>query len=149
MQISTVNITGIAKYPAVTRDISMVVPKQVLAGQIEDMFLHREAERSWRAISCLISTKEARSKKDTSLWLILWYSVHHDKTLEESEITAAMKKILNGLDGPWNRVEKLMLLYIVRHGLTPWNHLHKAQGAADIPLAQEGIDLARKDRRGI
>ena len=30
-----------------------------------------------------------------------------------------------------------MLLYIVRHGLTPWNHLHKAQGSADIPLAQE------------
>ena len=31
------NITGIAKYPAVTRDISMVVPKHVLAGQIEDI----------------------------------------------------------------------------------------------------------------
>ena len=43
-----------------------------------------------------------------------------------------------------NRVEKLMLLYIVRHGLTPWNHFHKAQGSADIPLAQEGIDLARR-----
>ena len=37
-----------------------------------------------------------------------------------------------------------MLLYVIRHGLTPWNHLHKAQGAADIPLAQEGIDLAKK-----
>ncbi len=37
-----------------------------------------------------------------------------------------------------------MLLYIVRHGMTPWNHLHKAQGSADIPLAQEGIDLAEK-----
>ena len=37
-----------------------------------------------------------------------------------------------------------MLLYIVRHGLTPWNHFHKAQGSADIPLAQEGIDLARR-----
>ena len=30
--------TGIAKYPAVTRDLSMVVPKAVLAGQIEDIF---------------------------------------------------------------------------------------------------------------
>ena len=29
--------TGIAKYPAVTRDLSMVVPKHVLAGQIEDI----------------------------------------------------------------------------------------------------------------
>ena len=29
--------TGIAKYPAVTRDISMVVPKEILVGQIEDV----------------------------------------------------------------------------------------------------------------
>ena len=29
--------TGIAKYPAVTRDLSMVVPKHILAGQIEDV----------------------------------------------------------------------------------------------------------------
>ena len=35
-----------------------------------------------------------------------------------------------------------MFLYVLRHGLTTWNHLHKAQGSADIPLAQEGIDLA-------
>ena len=28
---------GIAKYPAVTRDISMVVPKEILVGQIEDV----------------------------------------------------------------------------------------------------------------
>lgn len=37
-----------------------------------------------------------------------------------------------------------MFLYVLRHGLTTWNHLHKAQGSADIPLAQEGIDLARR-----
>ncbi len=29
--------TGIAKFPAVTRDISMVVPKEILVGQIEDV----------------------------------------------------------------------------------------------------------------
>ena len=39
---------------------------------------------------------------------------HHDKTLEESEITAAMKKILNGLTRPWNRVEKLMLTLCIK-----------------------------------
>ena len=33
--------TGIAKYPAVTRDISMVVPKTVLVGQIEDVIEQR------------------------------------------------------------------------------------------------------------
>ena len=28
---------GIAKYPAVTRDISMVMPKEILVGQVEDV----------------------------------------------------------------------------------------------------------------
>ena len=34
----------------------------------------------------------------------------HDKTLEEAEITATMKKILNGLTDTGNRAEKLMKL---------------------------------------
>ena len=33
--------TGIAKFPAVTRDISMVVPKHILVGQIEDIIEQR------------------------------------------------------------------------------------------------------------
>lgn len=36
-----------------------------------------------------------------------------------------------------------MRLYILRHGLTQWNALRKVQGCVDIPLAQEGITLAR------
>lgn len=36
-----------------------------------------------------------------------------------------------------------MRLYIVRHGITEWNVLKKVQGSADIPLAEEGIRLAR------
>ena len=35
-----------------------------------------------------------------------------------------------------------MLLYVMRHGETKWNHLGKIQGMADIPLDQAGIDLA-------
>lgn len=45
---------------------------------------------------------------------------------------------------PWNRAEKLMLLYIIRHGVTTWNRLKKVQGRVDIPLAEEGIRLAKK-----
>lgn len=37
-----------------------------------------------------------------------------------------------------------MLLYIIRHGITEWNALRKVQGSADIPLAEEGIRLARR-----
>lgn len=37
-----------------------------------------------------------------------------------------------------------MLLYVLRHGVTQWNKLKKVQGAMDIPLAPEGIELAQK-----
>ena len=37
-----------------------------------------------------------------------------------------------------------MLLYVVRHGVTAWNRLRKVQGRADIPLAEEGVRLAKK-----
>ncbi|MCI6004559.1 MAG: histidine phosphatase family protein [Blautia sp.] len=37
-----------------------------------------------------------------------------------------------------------MLIYIIRHGVTEWNALKKVQGIADIPLAEEGIRLARE-----
>ena len=33
----TENMTGIAKFPAVTRDISMVMPKEILVGQVEEV----------------------------------------------------------------------------------------------------------------
>ena len=33
--------TGIARFPAVTRDLSMVVPHEILAGDIEDMIIQR------------------------------------------------------------------------------------------------------------
>lgn len=37
-----------------------------------------------------------------------------------------------------------MLIYVVRHGETEWNRLKKVQGIADIPLAREGILLAKR-----
>lgn len=37
-----------------------------------------------------------------------------------------------------------MKIYVVRHGVTEWNRLKKVQGAADIPLAEEGVYLAKK-----
>jgi probable phosphoglycerate mutase len=34
-------------------------------------------------------------------------------------------------------------LWLVRHGLTPWNAAHRLQGWADVPLATEGEAQAR------
>lgn len=36
------------------------------------------------------------------------------------------------------------MLYIMRHGKTDWNVLHKLQGRTDIPLNEEGREMARK-----
>lgn len=90
--------TGIAKYPAVTRDLSLVVPKEVLAGQIEAVLEQRGGKilESYQLFDIYEGSQIKEGYKSMA------YSVvfrAHDKTLEESEITAAMKKILNGLTG--------------------------------------------------
>lgn len=89
--------TGIAKYPAVTRDLSLVVPKAVLAGQIESMIIQRGGKilESCQLFDIYEGSQIQKGFKSMA------YSVvfrAHDKTLEETEITAAMKKILNGLN---------------------------------------------------
>ena len=88
---------GIAKFPAVSRDISMVVPKDVLAGEIERVLVQRGGKilESYN----LFDIYEGSQIKDG--FKSLAYSITFrakDKTLEENEITAAMKKILNGLE---------------------------------------------------
>ena len=89
---------GIAKYPAVSRDISMVVPKNILAGQIEAVIAQRGGkilENYW-----LFDIYEGEQIKEG--FKSMAYSITFrakDKTLEENDITAVMKKILNGLEG--------------------------------------------------
>lgn len=36
------------------------------------------------------------------------------------------------------------MLYIMRHGKTDWNKLYKLQGQTDIPLSDEGREMARE-----
>lgn len=88
---------GIAKYPAVSRDLSMVVPKNILVGEIEKVI----AQRGGKILEAyqLFDVYEGEQIKEG--FKSVAYSVTFrakDRTLEENDITAAMKKILNGLE---------------------------------------------------
>ena len=42
-----------------------------------------------------------------------------------------------------------MILYVIRHGETAWNKVRRLQGQTDIPLAEEGIRLAKETGIGM
>jgi len=88
---------GIAKYPAVSRDISMVAPKSVLAGEIENMIRQRGG-KILESLS-LFDVYEGSQIKEG--FKSIAYNITFrakDRTLDENDITGAMKKILNGLE---------------------------------------------------
>lgn len=88
---------GIAKYPAVSRDISMVVPKGVLVGQIESMLLQRGGKylESFELFDLYEGAQIQEGFKSVAYSVVFRAP---DKTLEEADVTAVMKKILNGLE---------------------------------------------------
>lgn len=88
---------GIAKFPAVNRDISMVVPKEVMVGQIEHMIAQRGGKilENYELFDIYEGSQIQEGYKSVA------YSItfrSKEKTLEEAEVTSAMKKILNGLE---------------------------------------------------
>lgn len=87
---------GIARFPAVTRDISMVVPKSVLAGDIEAMIAQRGGKylESYRLFDIYEGAQIEKGYKSMAYSIVFRAK---DKTLEEADVAAAMKKILHGL----------------------------------------------------
>ena len=88
---------GIAKYPAVLRDISMVVPKEIRAGQIEAVI----AQRGGKILEDYKLFDIYEGDQIKAGYKSIAYSITFrakDRTLEEADVTAAMKKILNGLE---------------------------------------------------
>ena len=88
---------GIAKYPAVTRDISMTVPKEVLVGQIEAVIEQRGGKilESYQLFDVYEGSQVKEGCKSVAFSITFRAK---DRTLEENDITAVMKKILNGLE---------------------------------------------------
>ena len=87
---------GIAKFPAVTRDISMVVPKNILAGDIEKMLAQRGGKilESYRLFDIYEGEQIEAGFKSMAYALSFRDKT---KTLQEEEVAGAMKKIMNGL----------------------------------------------------
>lgn len=88
---------GVAKYPAVNRDISMVVPKEILVGQIEAIIEQRGGKilESYKLFDIYEGEQIKEGFKSVA------YSIcfrAKDKTLEDNDVNSAMKKILNGLE---------------------------------------------------
>ena len=91
-------ILPFAKYPAVSRDISMVVPKSVLVGDIEKIICQRGGKilEDYQLFDIYEGEQIKEGFKSVA------YSITFrakDRTLEESDVSGAMKKILNGLEG--------------------------------------------------
>ena len=88
---------GIAKFPAVTRDISMVVPKNVLVGQIEEVIAVRGGQilEKYELFDIYEGSQIKGGYKSVAYSLTFRAK---DRTLTDTEISASMKKILNGLE---------------------------------------------------
>ena len=88
--------TGIAKFPAVTRDISMVVPKNVLAGDIEKMIRQRGGKKLEElTLFDIYEGSQIKEGFKSMAYSLLFRD--KEKTMEDDEINSAMKKILKGL----------------------------------------------------
>ncbi len=90
--------TGLAKFPAVSRDLSMVVPENITAQDIDDIIVQRGGKilESFRLFDVYEGEQIEKGFKSMA------YTVtfrNKEKTLSDDEIGAVMKKILNGLNG--------------------------------------------------
>lgn len=88
----------IAKYPAVTRDISMVMSKDIMVGEVEEVIRKRGRESFWKALNYSIFTKEPQIKEGFKS--VAYSIVFRDKTrtLEDKDVKAVMDKILAELE---------------------------------------------------
>ena len=90
--------TGIAKFPAVNRDISMVMPKELLAGQVEEVIEKKGgAYLESYALFDLYEGAQIKEGYKSVAYSIVFRA--KNKTLEDAEVTEAMERILKELEG--------------------------------------------------
>ena len=90
--------TGIAKFPAVNRDISMVMPKEILVGQVEEVIEKKGgAYLESYALFDLYEGAQIKEGYKSVAYSIVFRA--KDKTLEDAEVVEAMERILKELEG--------------------------------------------------
>lgn len=92
-----VKYKGVAKFPAVTRDISLVMKKSVLAGQIEEIIRENGGRllETYHLFDIYEGENVGADEKS------LAYSIRFraaDRTLEDKDVTAVMNKILTKME---------------------------------------------------
>lgn len=88
---------GVAKFPAVTRDISLVMKKTVLAGQIEEVIRKSGGKLLEDYHLFDIYEGENVGKDEKSLAYSIRFRAK-DRTLEDKDVSAVMDKILKKLE---------------------------------------------------
>ncbi len=88
---------GIAKFPAMSRDISMLVPKHVTAGEIEAV-IEQRGGRILEEYHLFDIYEGSQVKEGYKSMAYTMTFRHKDTTLTAEEVDKAMKKILNGLE---------------------------------------------------
>lgn len=88
---------GIAKFPAVSRDISMVMPKDIMVGDIEKVFDSKGGQylESYELFDIYEGAQIKAGFKSVAYSLTFRAK---DKTLEENDYAPAMDKILKSLE---------------------------------------------------
>ena len=88
---------GIAKFPAATRDISMLVPKEILVGDIEKVFDEKGGKNleSYQLFDIYEGAQIRGGYKSVAYSLVFRAK---DRNLEEADISGAMDKILKALE---------------------------------------------------
>lgn len=88
---------GIARFPAVSRDISMVMPKGILVGEVEKIFDARGGQylEGYELFDIYEGTQIKSGFKSVAYSLTFRAK---DKTLEEADYAPAMNKILKALE---------------------------------------------------
>lgn len=97
MEKQTVKYEGIAKFPAMVRDISLTVKKDILAGEIEKVIKKKAGAllESYELFDIYEGAQIAQGYRSLAYKIVFRAK---DRTLKEEEVSAAMDKIIGALE---------------------------------------------------